>query len=71
MHRFRLVRHQDEASVVAEGEEFGDGAVAVDWVGGDSERWRSVSELMREHCRDGRIVIRWPTPFTVDEWWGQ
>ncbi|MGH3357904.1 MAG: hypothetical protein ACRDO7_03815 [Nocardioidaceae bacterium] len=71
MQRFQLVRHDPDSAVVAEGEEFDNGLVALHWVGGLAvEKLPGVDDVKRQHCDNGRAVIRWHTPFTTSQWGG-
>lgn len=69
VQRFQLVRHDSASAVVAEGEEFDDGSVALHWVGGRAiETLPGVEAVRRRLCTNGRIAIRWRVPFADNDW---
>lgn len=71
VQRFHLVRDDQDSTVVARGEEFDNGSVALQWVGGHRvEELADIADLRRRHCADGRTVVRWQTPFAEDDWNG-
>lgn len=64
--RFRLIRHFDVSGVsgtgvVAEGVEFGDGAVALRWKGDhpSTVAWDSVESILAVHGHDGATELIW------------
>ncbi|MGH3358980.1 MAG: hypothetical protein ACRDO7_09255 [Nocardioidaceae bacterium] len=71
VQRFLLVRHDHAPTVVARGEEFDNGSVALYWVGDHHvETLPDIADLRRRHCTDRRTIIRWQTPFTEGDWNG-
>jgi hypothetical protein len=63
-----LVRYDDPSGVsgtgiVAQGVQFRDGQVAVQWCCPDLPRscavWESVEDMLRVHGHGGRTVIKW------------
>lgn len=66
MRRFELVRQNEHSRVVARGEEFGTGGVALEWVGGDMETWSSLGAMFDQHCADGRTIVRPESPISRD-----
>ncbi|MGH3360497.1 MAG: hypothetical protein ACRDO7_16970 [Nocardioidaceae bacterium] len=70
IRRFLLVRHSDPSGVsgtgiVAQGVEFGDGAVALRWICAhpSTAAWGSVDDVRVIHGHSGRTVVRWIDPF--------
>lgn len=66
MRRFIIRRNVDVTGVsgvgvVAEGVEFGDGTVAIRWLGDrpSSVIWANIVDAMTVHGHDGRTKLMW------------